>query len=372
MKIALLTDSDVFAGTERHMLDLGLELRALGDEVALVCPAKGVLAQRGRAEGLAVQALEKRRGVDPIAVAQLSRWLVQGRFDLVHAHNGRTALLAALARKPARRGALVATQHFLQPARATRRGLAALAGRMVHRFADAAIDRHIAISQAVGDALLARGESTADKLRVVLNGIRDPRGRTLATRAETRARLGVPPDAPVVVCLARLEPEKGVATLVDAMTTVASRVPGALCLIAGTGSLEESLRTRISAAPSPASSRLLGFMADSLSLLEACDVFVLPSLAEPFGLSIVEAMALGKPVIATRAGGPMEIVRDGVTGLLVAPGEPEPLASALISLLTRQDLAGAMGQAARADFFATFTARRMASEMRAVYHQIIS
>jgi glycosyltransferase involved in cell wall biosynthesis len=372
MKIALLTDSDVFAGTERHMLDLGLELRALGAEPTLVCPSAGVLAERGRAAGLPVFALEKRGAIDPGAVRQLARQWNAGAFEVVHAHNGRTALLAALGRHVARRGALVATQHFLSPSRSKRRGLARLAGGFLHGVADLRIRRHIAISQAVADAMLARQETAPGKVRVVLNGIRDPREQTLAPRAQTRARFDVPEDAPLIVCLARLDPEKGVDTLIDAMAEAARRLPGARCLIAGHGSLEAALRERIDRLGSAAASvRLVGFQEDSLSLVEAADLFVLPSLAEPFGLSIVEAMALGKPVIATRAGGPLEIVREGESGHLVLPGDPAALAAAIAGILSQPGAAARMGAAARADFLARFTARRMAGEILAVYQEAL-
>ncbi len=367
MRIALLTDSDVFAGTERHMLDLGVELRALGVEPTLVCPAAGALATRGRAEGLPVRGLEKHAGIDLRAIRQLGRWLAAGDFDIVHAHNGRTALQASLALRWARRGALVATQHFLEPARARRRGLARLAGRMVHGLADRRIRFHIAISRAVGDALLARRETDPAKLRVVLNGIRDPRVQRLAPRAETRARFGVPAESLLIVCLARLEAEKGVDVLIDAMQVVGASLPGVHCLVAGEGSLAEVLRQRIARAAAPPPVRLLGFVDDSLSLVEAADALILPSLAEPFGLSIVEAMALGKPVIATRAGGPLEIVREGETGRLAPPGEAAPLATAIQAVLTQEGTIKTLGAAARDDFLARFTAKRMAEEILAVY-----
>lgn len=372
MKIALLTDSDVFAGTERHILDLGVELRALGVEPTLICPVHGMLAERGRGAGLPVRGVEDRGRVGLAAVRQLNRWLTTGTFNVVHAHNGRTAVQAALARRlvtQRRRGALVATQHFLEPTRAQRTGLARQASRAIHALADREIRFHIAISQAVGDALLARGETAPEKLRVVLNGIRDPREQTLTPRAEVRARLKIPADAPLTVCLARLEPEKGVDTLLDALVETTHALPGVHCVIAGGGSLEFTLRERLTQLRLAPAVRLLGFVEDSLSLVQAADLFVLPSLAEPFGLSIVEAMALGKPVVATRAGGPLEIVREGKTGHLVPPGAPAPLAAAMVDILSQPEAVQRMGMAAREDYQLRFTAGRMAREILAVYRE---
>ena len=372
MKIALLTDSDVFAGTERHMLDLAVELRALKAEPTLVCPSAGVLGKRGRSEGLPVLGLEKRGSIDPAMVGQLARLWRSGEFDVLHAHNGRMALHAALAKATTRRGALVATQHFLIPARAGRSGMAGLAGRAVHGVAERGIQRHIAISHAVGDAMLARHETTLAKLRVVHNGIRDPQRLPLMERKETRARLGIQNTTPLIVCLARLEPEKGLHTLIEAMALVARDLPDAVCVIAGSGSLEEKLRESLIRLHLTRSVRLLGFVDDPLSLLVAGDLFVLPSTAEPFGLSLVEAMALGLPVVSTCAGGPLEIVHEGVTGRLTPPGESQLLAGAMLAILADHDRRAAMGRAARTAFLERFTAGRMAREMLATYRQATS
>lgn len=354
------------------MLDLAVELRTLGAEPTLVCPFAGVLGKRGREEGLPVLGLEKRGIFDPAIVWQLARLWRRGNFAVLHAHNGRTALHASLAKAATRRGALVATQHFLSPARTGRRGASGMAGRAVHGLAERGIRRQVAISHAVGDAMLARRETTPAKLRVVHNGIRDPRCLPLTGREETRARFGVPETSPLIVCLARLEPEKGLHTLIDAMVLVSRDLPHAVCVIAGHGSLEGELRANLVRLQPACSVRLLGFVDDPLSLLAAGDLCVLPSTAEPFGLSLVEAMALGLPVVSTRAGGPVEIVQEGITGRLTPPGEPQPLAEAMLAVLADHGRQAAMGQAARADFLTRFTAARMAREMLAVYREAAS
>ena len=369
MNIALLTDSDVFAGTERHMLDLAVELRALGEEPTLVCPGAGALAARAGAEGLRVKAAEKRGAVDPGLVGLIGQAWHTGEFDVVHAHNGRTALHAALARTLAPRGALVATQHFLTPAREGRRGPGGVAGRMIHGAAGKLINRHVAISRAVGDAMLTRGDTPPARLRVVLNGIRDPLDEPSPGREEAMGRWRKA-GQPLIVCLARLEPEKGLHTLIDAMESVARRLPGAVCLVAGDGSLATELQVGIDRLGTNPPVNLLGFVEDARSLLAAADLCVLPSVAEPFGLSLVEAMALGVPVVSTRAGGPPEIVREAETGLLVPPGDAPALADAIVSILRDDEARAAMGRAARTDFLERFTARRMAAEMLDVYRHI--
>ena len=120
-----------------------------------------------------------------------------------------------------------------------------------------------------------------------------------------RDECGVPHEAPLVACLARLEKEKDISSLVTAMCDVVAAKPDARCVIAGEGSLAVAISKQIQHAGLAKHVNLIGFCKDPLSLINACDVFVLPSLAEPFGLAVIlESMALSKPSIATNAGGP--------------------------------------------------------------------
>ena len=105
--------------------------------------------------------------------------------------------------------------------------------------------------------------------------------------------------------------------------------------------------------------------------MAACDIFVLPAPAEPFGLVLIEAMALGKPVIAAGAGGPLEIVADGESGLLVPPHDPAAMAAAISQLLADPEKIRAMGAAGRRRFETHFTADRMARQMADIYHKIV-
>ena len=127
------------------------------------------------------------------------------------------------------------------------------------------------------------------------------------------------------------------------------------------------LLTSNSSQPDAVGIRLLGFRSDVSVLMAACDIFVLPAPAEPFGLVIIEAMALGKPVIAAGAGGPVEIVVDGETGLLFEPGNSQSLAVAMQRLLIDAPLRQRMGEASRQRYAKFFTADQMAKKMLAVY-----
>jgi glycosyltransferase involved in cell wall biosynthesis len=368
-KVALFTDADVFAGTERHMFDLACALKDQGLQTAIACPTPAPLADKAAAVGIDVVSIQKGGLIDWPAVRTLRRLLKSNAVDIVHAHNGRTALSAAIAVTLARRGRCVATQHFLQPNHVSLHGPKAVLSHGAHRWVSRATHRFVAISEAVRDEMLRRAETPAAKIITVPNGMTDPAVDALTSPAEIRRELGLSEDVPLVVCAARLEEEKDVASLIDAMSTVVVAHPSAVCVVAGEGSQKDALLERVEKKGLCNAVRLLGFRPDVLALINAADVFILPSPAEPFGLVLLEAMALGKPVVATQAGGPLEIVVPEETGLLVPPANPNALAQAVCRLLDDLQLRQSMGHKGRERFCSEFKAERMACDMMKVYRQ---
>lgn len=365
-------DTDRFAGTERHLLDLMRGLRMEGElqiEARLGCPPDSPLWQHAQEVNLPLLAIQRQGMLDLKLVRQLRRLLKSGRVHILHAHNGRTALHSALAVALARRGKVVFTQHFLEPDHVSRRGPLGIVFKAAHHWVGRRVAGFVAISQAVRHAMLERHEAPDDKITVVPNGITPPDAEHLTSRQEMRQTLNIAPDAPLVVCVARLEVEKDVGTLIGAMQAVTRQLPDALCLIAGEGAQHDALKGQIESCELQESVRLLGFVEDALSLIGASDVLALPSLAEPFGLVLLEAMALGVPVVATRAGAPPEIVEDGETGLLVLPAKPSALSEALLQLLHDPETTRKMGEAGRARFESEFTAARMARDIIKVYRK---
>lgn len=370
LRVALFTDADVFAGTERHMLDLARGLRLAGAVPSIACPRVSALGDRARADGIEHIVIEKGGFIDWAAIGTLRRKLRAGELDVIHAHNGRSALSAALAVKLERRGAYVLTQHFLIPSRATRRGLKASVSTAIHRWISRGAGHIVAISDATRRGIEERGEATGN-VTTVPNGIPAPDPAKLTPPPALRASLGIGADRPLIVCAARLEVEKDVASLIAAMPAVLDSVPTALCVVAGEGSLRAELTARIEALGLQDSVRLAGFREDAISLINAADLFVLPSLAEPFGLVLIEAMSLGKPVIATNAGGPREIVENGVTGLLVPPADPPALATAITLLMLDEPLRLGMGRRGLDRFTQNFTLARMTAAILESYRKAL-
>jgi glycosyltransferase involved in cell wall biosynthesis len=366
MRVLLLTDSDAFSGTERYILDLAEYLPRHHAQAVIACPLPSPLGDQAGRAGLETLHVAKGGLLDREAISLLRKGYARRQFQLVHANNGRTAFAAALAGIPA-----IASQHFLEPDHTQRRGPFGVAYRGAHHWVNKRLRHHIAISGAVREAMMERRDVSPDRVTVVPNGVQAPDPERLTAPSAIRAELGVEPRAPLVVCVARLEREKSIITLIDAMDTVRKAFPRVRCLVAGEGYRRPDLEERIRELNLEEHFELLGFRTDALSVVNAGDVFVLPSLAEPSGLAILEAMALGKPVIATRAGGPVEIVEDGVTGLLAPPRDPPALARAIEQLLQDRTQRERMGEEGARRFRELYTADEMARGTAQVYRKAL-
>jgi len=233
LNVLLLTDADVFAGTERHILALGCALRNENIHVMIGCPSPSPLAEQAGAARIEVIPIPKRGRVDWDAAKLLRQLATGGMVQIIHAHNGRTALAAAIALRTRPGAQLVVTQHFLFPARTRRHGPGAWLSRMMHRLVNSRTAHVIAISRAVADAIHGRNEIDERRVTVVHNGLPDSAAAPLKSAAQVRAELGIRPGVPLVVCAARLEPEKDVKTLIGAMR----ELPNVQCIIAGRGGL---------------------------------------------------------------------------------------------------------------------------------------
>ena len=369
LKVALLLDTDGFAGTEQYLLTLAREMTAQGACPIVLCRPDTPLHQAAQSQKLNV--LPILNAISPFRAAPALADKLRGQgIDLLHAHNGRTSLLAALTGRRLRVPALL-TQHFLAPQFTTYSGHRRVVAGLAHRWVNGQLAHVIAISDAAQTAMIAREHLPTGKVTTVWNGIAPPIMPDAARLASVRQEMGAPAGQPLIVTAARLVPEKGISYLLQAVALLRPNWPDARFVIAGEGEEKDRLIQEARRLGIDASVLFTGFRTDVADLIAACDLFVLPSPAEPFGLVLLEAMALGRPVVATRAGGPLEIVNDGKTGLLVAPADPAALAKGIAQMLTDAAGAASMGQAGRARFEQRFTARRMAQETLAVYAQVL-
>ena len=215
-------------------------------------------------------------------------------------------------------------------------------------------------------AALVRAGVRAERIRVVPSGI-DARALAAppAARAAVRREWGLGDDEVAVVALGALEVRKGHAVLLAAAAGLAAAAPRLRYVFCGEGRQAKALAS--AAAALNGAARLVGFRRDVAACLAAADIVALPSFQEGLGVAALEAMAAGRPVVASRVGGLAEAVVHEETGLLVPPGDPTALAAALARLARDPDLRARLGAAGRARVLARYTATRMAEGTLACY-----
>jgi glycosyltransferase involved in cell wall biosynthesis len=237
------------------------------------------------------------------------------------------------------------------------------------------VDRVICVSEGVRDTYLEVG-ADPEKLTVVRNGIRTIPANS--SRRQTRQRLEIAEDRPLVLSVGRMIDVKGHLFTLGAVEEVRRLRPDVLFLWVGGGPLEAVLRERVAEAGLEDSVCFAGHRDDVPDLIVAADLFLLASMVEGLPLVVLEAMAAGRPVVATRVCGTSEVVEDGVTGRLVESGRLDgsgdvvALANAILEPLLDLPLAVRWGNAGRARYEQNFTAARMAAETAAVYDELLA
>ncbi len=377
MRVAYYNHTGSVSGAEIDLLQILGALRET--EPLVLCPAGSDLGRRLAAAGIPTRSvadcsprmsarpLDLVRGAGSIlrAAVELGRAVRRERIDLVHANSIRAGLVASLARPMHGRPVVWHLKDFL-PANA--------AGRAIRRVGERA-DWHIAISEAVRRDFCTRpgllGRASTIHLGTALDAPPPERGRL-------RAELEIPPSAPLVGVLGQIAPWKRHEDVVRALALVRRDLPDAHLVIDGSAKFRRenveylvALRGLVGDLGLERAVRF-GDHADAVHrVYDDLDALALASLAEPFGLVVIEAMARGVPVVATRAGGVPEVVEHGVQGLLVPPRDPEALAGALLAVLGDRATAGRMGAAGRATARTRFTVAREAAQVEDVHRAVL-
>ena len=363
LSVCLYTPSVDPSGMGAHMLDLAAQYLPQV-QVSVMCwptvPGQRVL-DRAAALGARVLALPHPR--DPTFAGVIVRFLQEHPAEVFHIHvgTGREDFDGARAARRAGVPAVVQTQHLPWLLADPRKATAFF--RAVQE-----VDHLVAVSEAQR-ATYERIGVPAARLTTVPNGISSP-GPGPGRRA-AREGLGLSPDRLMVMTIGRLTVMKGQRYLIDAVPRLVERFPGLVVLIAGQGHLQAQLTEQVAALGLQDCVRLLGHRTDARLLLDAADVFVLPSRHEGMPLAALEAMEAGLPVVATRVIGSEEVVADGQTGLLVPPQDPAALGRALTMLLADVELRERYGEAGRQRYREHFTSHRMAEQTTAVYEQVL-
>lgn len=245
--------------------------------------------------------------------------------------------------------------------------------RTIFRLASNDCCRCVAVCRAVGDQALAEGSISSEKIEIIYNGLDISPYQERIDTVEIRRALGVSVTAPLVGMVANMNFEiKGHRHFLEAARRILGHIPNAEFLLVGEGPLRGRFQALAGELGIEARVHFLGARNDTPAILSVLDVSVLCSTSEGMSNVILESMAAGKPVVATRVGGNPELVTEGVTGLLAPPADPDALADAILSLLRDPDAARAMGVAARERVVREFTVEAMVRKHERLYQRMMS
>jgi glycosyltransferase involved in cell wall biosynthesis len=362
LAVVHLAGSAEWAGGERYLELLARHLDRRRVRLAVVAPAEGPLRAALEALEVPVHVVDlERRLVRPGAIGELARLLRRLSADIVQSHGARSNFYARLAGARAGVPVLCTVHNSLRdyPVRAARRALYL------------AMDR-LTLPLAAGILCVAAGlaREYGRRARVIPNGVDlaefDP---AAVSGPATRQALGLG-AGPVVGFVGRLTEQKDPLAFVRAVAAVAADVPGLQALVVGDGPLRPALLAEAARCGVAGAFRLAGVRRDVPALLAAMDVLLLPSRSEGFPFAVLEAMAMERAVVATAVNGVPELVEDGVTGVVVPPGDAPALARAAGALLADGPRARALGRAARRRVAERFTVERMVAETEQLYREL--
>jgi glycosyltransferase involved in cell wall biosynthesis len=349
--------SRTWRGGQRQVLLTILGLRERGHRAVLVAHPEGELAQRA-SEGHDLIRLAPRAELDLHAGWKVSRIIKELKPEIIHAHDPHAVALASLA-------VSFNTSADCPAIVASRRVAFRLKRHAFSRWKYHQVDCFIAASDAIHQIL---AEDGIDRSRIVTvyEGIDIARVQAEPV-ANIHAEFWLPTHAPIVGAVGALTQEKGHKYLIDAAALVVREVPDARFVIFGEGDLRPSLERQVKELHLEKHVLLPGFRPDILSFVRAFDLFVMCSLHEGLGTSLLDAMAAGKATVASETGGIPEVVAGGETGLLVPPRDHQALASAIAALLKDAGRRAAMGQAGVERVKRVFSAERMVEKTLEVY-----
>ena len=370
MKILHLINTLSAGGAELHLLTLCRHLKRQGLEPVVACLREQVGGSRSlrddfEDEGIRVIRLETDGRFDLRSIGRLAGLVAKERPNILHTHLPRADIAGACRRLLHPSVPWICSVHDIHDN--------SWSGRWtlpIFNFIWRRADRVIAISQAVKDWLVKDRAVPAENVSVIHYGIEAER---FSQSRSDLAQKWVLEDKLVIGAIGRLEPRKGHDCLLHAIAELKKLVPGVSLLIAGHdpwgyGKELQSLIERLDLSKEV---RLVGFQSDIAAFLGAIDIFAFATQSEGFGQVVIEAMAAGKPVVASKIAPLTEIIREGETGVLVSRDDPRAFADAIAWLFTHPDQAREMGKRGQARVYNHFSAGKMAAKTLLLYDDVL-
>jgi glycosyltransferase involved in cell wall biosynthesis len=364
-RVLYLSHAFMVGGAEEMVLNLVRHLPPRFEPIVGCIHQAGPIGEEIRRTGVPFEVLALDPGFRrPLDLFAIRSYLARVRPTIVHTFLLTASLYGRLAAILARVPIVIGTEVNVYASKRRRH-------IMAERLLLAGTDAVVVSAESVREFYIKQIHAKAAKIEVVYNAVDWQQLVTTEDRATTRARLNLPPEAPVVGIIARLTPQKAHHILLDAIA--GTRALDAMHLmVIGDGELRDELHRQAERLGIARRVHFLGARRDLGNLLGASDIFVMPSFWEGLPLSMVLAMGAGLPVVATRVAGIPEVVEDGRTGLLVSPGDRAELGDALARLLSSPALRAELGAAARAYVLPRFGTAGYVSAISSLYDRLLA
>lgn len=360
LKIIQIFASAGWGGGEKYVLDLSKTIVANGHKVVLISKKCPIISNKiGTAKDY--HQLSMKGILDLSSALKLSRIIKSERPDIVHIHNFKDAFVAAYAKRLSGVGVkLVMSRHLVKRAKTS----------AMYNWLYRQLDSIIFVSHLAKDEfLLSHPQIDSDKIVVVHNSIKS---ESIHNTEDVRAKYGISLSSVILAFTGRIVPEKGVEVLLDAAEQI--RDKDFKLLILGTGSRQymELLEQSITQKGLTDKVIMTGFVDNVTSVISQSDIGIIPSVSrEPFGLSIIEFMELGKPVITTNNGAQPEFIDEGVNGFMVAPSDSTAIAMRLTDLIENPKTRATIGNRAKSNFDSKLSYTVFYDKIYSLYNRVI-
>ncbi len=368
-------DNMEFGGGERVFAQIINRLPVKKYKIIVACLPEGAFIEKIMGSGAQIRPVDMRNRSNPGVIFQLVGLMKNERIDIVHSQGARADFFARMAAKLASAPIVISTVPMpvegfdVNPIRK-------FIYKVFNRFSESFVDRFMVVSDALEKMMIEKRRIGPNRVVKIYNGIEKDdfciaEDELVCRRTGFRKKSGLGEDIPVIGVIGRLVWQKGFKYFIGAIPEVLKEFKEASFLLVGKGDLKDELMVKSKKLEIEDKTIFTGFMSDIRDVLASIDILVIPSLREGLPIVLLEAMAMKKPIVATNIEGIMEVLENGVSGLLVPPGDTKALADAIIDMLTHKDKALQMGLTARKVVTERFGVDTMVQKVEEVYEDLL-
>jgi glycosyltransferase involved in cell wall biosynthesis len=368
-------DNLEFGGGERVFAQIINRLSGERYKIMVACLPTGAFIEKIEGNEVEVKSVDMRNRFNPGVILQLADLMKRENVDIVHSQGARADFFARIAAKLSGVSIVVSTVPMpvegfdVNP-------IKKLIYIIFNRFSERFVDRFIVVSDSLEKIMIEKHGIESQRVVKIYNGIEKDEyciadEEIAYKRSRFRKKSDLGDNVPVIGVIGRLVWQKGFEYFIEAIPDVLRRFPKAMFLIVGEGELKDELKMKSKMLKLEDKIIFTGFRNDIKDVLASVDTFVMPSLMEGLPVVLLEAMAMMKPIVATKIEGIREVLENGLTGLLVSPKDPQVLSEAIVDLLIHKDKARQMGLAARKVVEERFGVDIMVQKVEGVYEELL-